>query len=125
MGPSDRPTNDISIEFELKWKFAMLLLITCSVDRNRIFYTSRQLHCRDVCKIQLWSVDHILYQSTPNFDRISNSIEIPLVGRAPCYNDLGAVSIRKTVLPGMAIRMLKIRRPKGPLIFNMEITIRR
>ena len=36
---------------------------------------------------------------------------------------LGAVSIRKTVLPGMAIPMLKIRRPNGRLIFNMEITI--
>ena len=32
----------------------------------------------------------------------------------------GAVSIRKTVLPGMAIPMLKIRRPNGRLIFNME-----
>ena len=39
--------------------------------------------------------------------------------------DLGAVSIRKTVLPGMAIPMLKIRRPNGRLIFNMELTIRR
>ena len=38
---------------------------------------------------------------------------------------LGAVSIRKTVLPGMAIPMLKIRRPNGRLIFNMEITIRK
>ena len=38
---------------------------------------------------------------------------------------LGAVSIRKTVLPGMAIPMLTIRRPNGRLIFNMEITIRR
>ena len=35
------------------------------------------------------------------------------------------VSIRKTVLPGMAIPMLKIRRPNGRLIFNMEIAIRR
>ena len=35
----------------------------------------------------------------------------------------GAVSIRKTVLPGMAIPMLKIRRPNGRLIFNMEIPI--
>ena len=40
-------------------------------------------------------------------------------------DELGAVSIRKTVLPGMAIPMLKIRRPNGRLIFNMEITIRR
>ena len=37
----------------------------------------------------------------------------------------GAVSIRKTVLPGMSIPMLKIRRPNGRLIFNMEIAIRR
>ena len=29
------------------------------------------------------------------------------------------------ILPGMAIPMLKIRRPNGRLIFNMEITIRR
>ena len=35
----------------------------------------------------------------------------------------GAVSIRKTVLPGMAIPMLEIRRPNGHLIFNMEIAI--
>ena len=35
----------------------------------------------------------------------------------------GAVSIRKTVLPGMAIPMLKIRRPNGRLIFNMEMAI--
>ena len=43
----------------------------------------------------------------------------------PCLRYLGAVSIRKTVLPGMAIPMLKIRRPNGRLIFNMEIAIRR
>ena len=41
------------------------------------------------------------------------------------YSHQGAVSIRKTVLPGMAIPMLKIRRPNGRLIFNMEIAIRR
>ena len=43
----------------------------------------------------------------------------------PADKDQGAVSIRKTVLPGMAIPMLKIRRPNGRLIFNMEIAIRR
>ena len=37
----------------------------------------------------------------------------------------GAVSIRKTVLQGMVIPMLKIRRPNGRLIFNMENAIRR
>ena len=48
-----------------------------------------------------------------------------IVGDARQGKDLGAVSIRKTVLPGMAIPMLKIRRPNGRLIFNMEIAIRR
>ena len=45
-------------------------------------------------------------------------------GKAQVKN-LGAVSIRKKVLPGMAIPMLKIRRPNGRLIFNMEIAISR
>ena len=45
--------------------------------------------------------------------------------KSPTPGHQGAVSIRKTVLPGMAIPMLKIRRPNGRLIFNMEITIRR
>ena len=47
------------------------------------------------------------------------------LGSAVDADGLGAVSIRKTVLPGMAIPMLKIRRPNGRLIFNMEIAIRR
>ena len=51
--------------------------------------------------------------------------ELQTVGNVPKGKKLGAVSIRKTVLPGMAIPMLKIRRPNGRLIFNMEIAIRR
>ena len=39
------------------------------------------------------------------------------------HDSQGAVSIRKTVLLGMAIPMLKIRRPLGRLIFNMGIAI--
>ena len=39
------------------------------------------------------------------------------------FGQLGAVSIRKTVLLGMVIPMLKIRRPTGRLIFNMGIPI--
>ena len=35
-------------------------------------------NCRDMCKILLWSVEHVLKYSTPNFDQISNLIEIPL-----------------------------------------------
>ena len=41
----------------------------------------------------------------------------------PVCQNQGAVSIRKTVLLGMAIPMLKIRRPTGRLIFNMGIPI--
>ena len=51
-------------------------------DHKEILHTSRQLHCRDVCEISLWSVENILNQSTAKFGRISNLIEIS-VGRAP------------------------------------------
>ena len=50
---------------------------------------------------------------------------LPILSKNKHVELQGAVSIRKTVLPGMAIPMLKIRRPNGRLIFNMEITIRR
>ena len=63
-----RPTKDISIEFEIQWNFVMLLFITCSADHDKILHTSRQLHCRAVCNISLLSVEHVLNQSTPNFD---------------------------------------------------------
>ena len=60
---------------------------------------------------------------------ITRSIFTPIftLGRGTVYLlwIQGAVSIRKTVLPGMAFPMLKIRRPNGRLIFNMEIAIRR
>ena len=56
LGPGARPTNDISIEFEIQPKFAVLCFEIYSTDHNEILHTSRQLHCRDVCKISLWSV---------------------------------------------------------------------
>ena len=56
---------------------------------------------------------------------ITQEIHAPSWQNTDVNIDLGAVSIRKTVLPGMAIPMLKIRRPNGRLIFNMEIAIRR
>ena len=62
--------------------------------------------------IIMWQLWNVIYTKSPVTD--------PLITR-----DLGAVSIRKTVLPGMVIPMLKIRRPNGRLIFNMEIAIRR
>ena len=51
--------------------------------------------------------------------------ELVFITTPGAAGDQGAVSIRKTVLPGMAIPMLKIRRPNGRLIFNMEIAIHR
>ena len=54
-----------------------------------------------------------------------NNLKFNSVKKKKKKKNQGAVSIRKTVLPGMAIPMLKIRRPIGRLIFNMEITIRR
>ena len=77
------------------------------------------------------------WESGGRFDKILYSICIECLlffGQSPPFLrygvgfpllNQGAVSIRKTVLPGMAIPMLKIRRPNGRLIFNMEITIRR
>ena len=62
-------------------------------------------------------IDHIIIRILAI---VSVQMAIPFLLR-----HLGAVSIRKTVLPGMAIPMLKIRRPNGRLIFNMEIAIRR
>ena len=56
---------------------------------------------------------------------LSRIMEYYPVSVSKRLNTQGAVSIRKTVLPGMAIPMLKIRRPNGRLIFNMEIAIRR
>ena len=50
---------------------------------NEILHTLRQLHCRDVCKMLLLSLENILNHSTANFDRISNPIKISLVGWAP------------------------------------------
>ena len=57
-----RPTNGIAIEFE---------------------YSSLQ-YAQSITKtISLWSVEHNSNQSTANFGRIPNSIEMSLVGRAP------------------------------------------
>ena len=65
--------------------------------------------------------------STKNFQNFFseiNTIDWSYVTEIDDTN-LGAISIRKMVLPGMVIPMLKIRRPNGRLIFNMEIAIRR
>ena len=80
--PGTHPTNDISIEFEIRLKLAVLWFKINYTNHNGILHTSRQYNCRDVCKISLCSVGNVLNWGTGNFDRISNSIEIPLTGRA-------------------------------------------
>ena len=81
--PGACPTKHISIEFEIRRKFRTPYVRIYSTDHNDILHTSRQWHCRDECKISLWSATYILHKNVLNFHRISNSIEICLVGRAP------------------------------------------
>ena len=56
--PGARPTNDISIEFEIRPISAVLWYKMNSTDHNEILHTPRQLHYRDLCKLSLWSVNH-------------------------------------------------------------------
>ena len=70
------------------------------------------MFCDNLYKRSIFSTNHFIDGLVQD---CSNSVA----------NALGAISIRKTVLPGMAIPMLKIRRPNGRLIFNMEIAILR
>ena len=81
--PCARPTNGIAIEFEIQSKFGMLYFKIYLTDHNEILHMSRHLHCREVCKIALWSVEYISNQSSVYFGRFANSIEILLVGRTP------------------------------------------
>ena len=79
-----------------------------SADHNDVLHTSRQCHCRDVSKISLWSVKYIQNWSVLNFHRISNSIEICLVGRAPGLYDVRmhgpAVDIIKIYLSSLKLK---------------------
>ena len=67
----------------------------------------------------------VLYQTDYESSEVKTGIFWENLVNIMFAKGLGAVSIRKTVLAGMAIPMLKIRRPNGCLIFNMEIAIRR
>ena len=51
--PGVRPTNNISIEFEIPSKFGEIYFKIYWTNHNKILHKSRQLHCRDVCKIYL------------------------------------------------------------------------
>ena len=81
------PTNSISIEFEIRSRFAMLWFKMYSLDHNNILHTSRQCYCRDVCNILLWSAAYVMNKSVTNFHWFSNSIEIPLAGMAAGQNN--------------------------------------
>ena len=58
--PGACPTNDISMECEIQPKFAVLWFKMYSTDHKEILHTSQQFNSRDMCKILLWSADHIL-----------------------------------------------------------------
>ena len=57
--PGACPTNDISIEFEILPKFAVLWFKMYSTDHHKILHTSQQCNCREVCKIPWRSIKHI------------------------------------------------------------------
>ena len=105
-----RNSNSMEISF---WSSRLLWS-----DRYGILHMARQLSCHGMCKFGS--------DIMPYYLSYSKTIKFQLRWKNHLWNGpLGAVSIRKTVLPGMAIPMLKIRRPNGRLIFNMEIAIRR
>ena len=68
------------IKLKIWWKFAVLWFKICLTDHNEILHKSRQCYCRDMCKISLWSAEYVMNKSITNFQWISNSIEILLVG---------------------------------------------
>ena len=78
-----RPTNRISIEFEIQSKFKLLLFKICPTYDDKILYMSQQCYCCDVCKISLWLAEYIMNKSITKFHSISNLIKISLVGQRP------------------------------------------
>ena len=81
----DQPPVPLTV-LRLNSKFDKIwsVLVENMLNRSQWYlYTSRQLHCRDVCKISLWLVEHNLNHSTSNLGLIANSIEMSLVGRGP------------------------------------------
>ena len=90
--PGARPTDGFLVEFGIRSGFRVLWLEVCLADRRGILHMSRQLHCRGVCGILWWSVEYILGRSTADFGRISNSIGVSLVGRAPGVTQAGIIS---------------------------------
>ena len=72
--PGPCPILDISIEFEIRPKKELFWFKTCVIT-TKFCTWSRQCNCRNVCKISLRSVKHILNysrDSKSNFDRWTN-----------------------------------------------------
>ena len=109
------------------WRLNFLLLIPCSplvllwnwcnIWGNWYLIECSVLHA--ACELYTGNDSNIIWISLTTGFSGTDAFTVSL------NSHQGAVSIRKTVLPGMAIPMLKIRRPNGRLIFNMEIAIRR
>ena len=93
--------------------------MACHPDVHYWNYYSTDL---SLCQLQfnIWSRNHRFQQRVPKFQM---SYKRRCQDCSTCNSYQGAVSIRKTVLLGMVIPMLKIRRPTGRLIFNMGIAI--
>ena len=66
--PAAHPTNDIPIKFEIRPKFEVLWFKMYSSDYNKILHMSWQCNCCNVCKILLWTAEHVSNYSTPNFE---------------------------------------------------------
>ena len=109
--PGACPTNCILIKFEIQLNFVMLLFRTYLAIHNEIMHTSLQCNCRDGCRISLWSVENILNKSALNFEKISNSIEIPLLSRS---SGMGTSS---KWLPTLCRRQLQINHLKKKPLF--------
>ena len=97
-------------------------IIYCMFKSNIIVYEFRVMH-----NWFIFSVIGVLAQNNCIYTRwlIYDGKMVEQNVACQGWDFQGGVSIRKTVLPGMTIPMLKIRRPNGRLIFNMEIAIRR
>ena len=117
----------LTLQFKFIWG---LFLITQNANfPKEIHFRSTWFTCKApfAHAITLMSHQHFNISNHPQTSCLLNSLfSIALQQiKHQSVESLGAVSIRKTVLPGMAIPMLKLRRPNGRLIFNMEIAIRR
>ena len=110
--------------YQVSGIFYSTWLLVTKKNNNKIVLRDQRVVLEIVIFPSAWFIFEKWQRDTDNVQQCDKSPEQPLSLLHP-WQRLGAVSIRKTVLPGMAIPMLKIRRPNGRLIFNMEIAIRR